>query len=41
MAHFGGLHKLLAATVAELQAVDGVTESTRGRPGRACPGWPR
>jgi diadenylate cyclase len=24
--HFGGLHKLLAASVAELQAVDGVTE---------------
>jgi diadenylate cyclase len=26
VAHFGGLHKLLAASVAELQAVDGVTE---------------
>jgi diadenylate cyclase len=26
VAHFGGLHKLLAATVAELQSVDGVTE---------------
>jgi diadenylate cyclase len=25
--HFGGLHKLLAASVAELQSVDGVTES--------------
>ena len=26
VAHFGGLHKLLAASVAELQAVDGVAE---------------
>jgi diadenylate cyclase len=26
VAHFGGLHKLLAASVAELQAVDGVPE---------------
>ncbi len=27
VAHFGGLHKLMAATVAELQAVEGVTET--------------
>jgi diadenylate cyclase len=26
VAHFGGLHKLMAASVAELQAVDGVAE---------------
>jgi diadenylate cyclase len=26
VAHFGGLHKVLAASVAELRAVDGVTE---------------
>jgi len=27
VAHFGGLHKLLAASVAELQSVDGITEA--------------
>ena len=38
VAHFGGLHKLLAASVAELQSVDGLSESQALRgPGRAVP----
>ena len=36
--HFGGLQKLLAASVAELQDVDGVAGRAPGPPGRACPG---
>ena len=34
--HFGGLQKLLAASIDDLQAVEGVGETAPGRSARAC-----
>ena len=38
--HFGGLQKLLAASVDDLQAVDGVGEARARASARDCPAWP-
>ena len=38
--HFGGLQKLLAASVDDLQAVEGVGEARARSVREACPGWP-
>ena len=37
--HFGSLQKLLAATVDDLQDVDGVGEARARSSARGCPGW--
>ncbi len=39
--HFGGLHKLLAASVTELQGVPGVAEPEARRAREGLSGWPR
>ena len=38
--HFGGLQKLLAASIDDLQAVEGVGEARARSSGKACRGWP-